>query len=611
MSTNNRENTGLTAANQYALAQQYETGDGVRLDVERAVYWYRKSAAHIDTDASTRSCNSFENGQAALCALGRLYEKGHGLPKDYKLAHACYLRATEHIYPSEQAQCSLGRFYRKGLGVKKDLEQARVWLYKVLKGTVHYHEAAAELRKLEKSALLQSEKFSRKPCVVTEMSAARRFSSSFSLRRFSAHLHAESAVANLKLADIGRLSLLAIRVDGWQQCSDGQQVSELQLMLLTTLKPRFTRLLALDDGRFLAICIDTDHHRAAWRAREAQELWQATLKKRLAEGKLASSSPWLAGGAVAGLCVGIATTDLSTTNTAERLLQKALDRLDQTSVLGADHIYPLDRPLDEYLAEIATLPMPTAQQIEQFCRLVMADHSWYKGFIMRGMYFSFFLNPELGPEGKSQSPLNRKNMLLSAEYVQRFGYLDYRFGMDVHREDENIPTTVQKHGTVRCYPYLSNQSNAHNLIWHRNQDVVEQIEGLDKGDDNATDISSHPDLDLIKLLLAKRATWQAALDEATAGWPQEKWHAAKMLLYYEKQGLPPDANAAEKVAEYHALLNEEELRRLRPEINRVDTAKAAERQAYDILNDSEASKIKATIEQMLVWLMQKKNQGRF
>ncbi len=598
MSTHQQKNTGLTASNQYALAQQYETGDGVAQDIERAVHWYRQSAAHIDTDTSASSCNSFENGQAALCALGRLYEKGHGLPQDYKLAHACYLRAAEHSYPSEQARCSLGRLYRKGLGVKKDLKQARAWLYKVLAGTVHYHEAAAELRKLEKSALRQSEKFSSKPCVATEISATRL--PSFSLRRFSAQLHAETAVANLKLADIGRLSLLAIGVDGCQQCSDNQQLNKLQRMLLAALKPRFARLAALGDGRFLAICIETDHHRATWLAREAQELWQAALKKNLSEVRLASKLPWLA----AGLRIGIATTDLSTTNTAEQLLQKALDRLDQASSPGADHIFPLARPLDEYLAEIATLPMPTAQQIEQFCHLVMADHGWYKGFILRGKEFNFFLNPELGPAGKSQSPLNRKNMLLSAEYVQRFGYLDYRFGLEMHREDDNIPTTVQKHGTVRCYPYLSNQSNAHNLIWHRNHDVVEQIKTLDKGSDKAIDISSHPDLDLIKFLLVRRSTWQSTLDEATAGWPQEKWHAANMLLYYEKQGLPPVAYAAEKMAEYHAQLNEEELRRLRPEINRVDTAKAAERQAYDILNNSEAAKIKATIEQMLVWLMQ-------
>ncbi|MFZ6643182.1 hypothetical protein ACO0LL_25910 [Undibacterium sp. TC4M20W] len=265
---------------------------------------------------------------------------------------------------------------------------------------------------------------------------------------------------------------------------------------------------------------------------------------------------------------------------------------------SADPIYRNIRPLDDYLAQIASLPMPSDEQIDQFCYYVMRDHSWYKGSILRGKNFIFFLNPELGPGTNGNIPLNRQDFLRSAGYLQMFGYLDYRFGLDSNMDADNIPAILQELGKVRCYPYLSNQSVAHNLIWYRNEDVVEALQGSGKEIEDV----SHPDIDLIRQLFARRAAWKSILDDESRAWAREKWHAAEMLIYYERKNQPLNEYTCDKIAEYKALLNEDELANLRPRIQRVTVAKAEERLAYDMLNRQEEAKIKATINKMLVWV---------
>ncbi|MFZ6781239.1 hypothetical protein ACO0LD_30760 [Undibacterium sp. Ji83W] len=265
---------------------------------------------------------------------------------------------------------------------------------------------------------------------------------------------------------------------------------------------------------------------------------------------------------------------------------------------GVNSTCPSARPFDEYLAQIASLPMPSAEQIEHFCRYVMGDHSWYKGLILRGQNFIFFLNPELGPGTNGEIPLNRQNFLRSIEYLKIFGYLDYRFGPDSHMDADNVPAILQEHGKVRCYPYLSDQSKAHDLIWHRNKDVAELV----KGDSKESKELSHPDLDLIRQLLVKRVAWQTIVDEVAQGWSREKWMAANMLDYYESKSSPLEDYMLKEKAEYQAQFSEDEWAILRQGWQRIATAKAEERGAYNILNDREKAKIKATIEKMLAWL---------
>ena len=61
-----------SAEAQYRLGGMYYTGQGVRLDNDRALEWYRKAAEQGNPDAQYR--------------LGRLYDKGLSVRQDYAKA---------------------------------------------------------------------------------------------------------------------------------------------------------------------------------------------------------------------------------------------------------------------------------------------------------------------------------------------------------------------------------------------------------------------------------------------------------------------------------------------------------------------------------------------
>ena len=68
-----------------------------------------------------------EQGNAdAQFMLGRMYDSGHGVPKDYAAAVAWWRRAANQ--GNTQAQVNLGYMYRLGQGVPQDDVQAHVWL---------------------------------------------------------------------------------------------------------------------------------------------------------------------------------------------------------------------------------------------------------------------------------------------------------------------------------------------------------------------------------------------------------------------------------------------------------------------------------------------------
>ena len=56
--------------------------------------------------------------------LGRNYESGKGVPRDYASALVWYKQSAEH--GNADAQTSLGKMYTCGNGVKKDLEEAAI-----------------------------------------------------------------------------------------------------------------------------------------------------------------------------------------------------------------------------------------------------------------------------------------------------------------------------------------------------------------------------------------------------------------------------------------------------------------------------------------------------
>lgn len=104
----------------YALGRMYYYGDGsVNSDKEEALEWLQKSAA--------------KNFAPAQNDLGRMYEKGEGVPIDIGKAYELFRKSAEKNYA--EAQFNLGWMYEFGdpfgdpLGiVKADAIQAVKWL---------------------------------------------------------------------------------------------------------------------------------------------------------------------------------------------------------------------------------------------------------------------------------------------------------------------------------------------------------------------------------------------------------------------------------------------------------------------------------------------------
>ena len=83
----------------------------------------------------------------AQFALGFMYERGEGVPKDSAQAVAWYRKSAEQ--GDDNAQFFLGRMYRDGIGVPKDLLISYMWLNLA---AAQGHEVANEMREmLEKS----------------------------------------------------------------------------------------------------------------------------------------------------------------------------------------------------------------------------------------------------------------------------------------------------------------------------------------------------------------------------------------------------------------------------------------------------------------------------
>jgi uncharacterized protein len=96
---------------QYNLGVMYEKGQGVPQDYKTAVKWYRLAA---------------EQGIAsAQYNLGLMYDKGRGVPQDYKTAVKWYRLAVKQGYA--RAQYNLGVMYELGQGVSHDYKTAVKW----------------------------------------------------------------------------------------------------------------------------------------------------------------------------------------------------------------------------------------------------------------------------------------------------------------------------------------------------------------------------------------------------------------------------------------------------------------------------------------------------
>ena len=74
-------------------------------------------------------CRSAEQGDArAQVRLGRLYERGRSVERDYAEAIKWYRKAAEQ--GESYAQFRLGEFYETGCGVEQDYTEAVKWYRK-------------------------------------------------------------------------------------------------------------------------------------------------------------------------------------------------------------------------------------------------------------------------------------------------------------------------------------------------------------------------------------------------------------------------------------------------------------------------------------------------
>jgi TIR domain/Sel1 repeat len=97
------------SATNYDLGRRYEKGEGVPQDYRKAAEFFQKAADRGNAEAQYN--------------LGWLYEHGNGVPQDYKKAAEFFQKAADR--GNARAQYHLGWLYEHGNGVPQDLEKAK------------------------------------------------------------------------------------------------------------------------------------------------------------------------------------------------------------------------------------------------------------------------------------------------------------------------------------------------------------------------------------------------------------------------------------------------------------------------------------------------------
>lgn len=129
------------------LGQRYEVGDGVDLDPDEAITWYRQAAAAGDPLGQYYLGEMYINGAikppqpqravqlfmrsaargnaAAHAALGRAYEKGFGVPQDYARASLFYALGAMQAYAQSAKESKVP--YETGRAYINDTPEAVRW----------------------------------------------------------------------------------------------------------------------------------------------------------------------------------------------------------------------------------------------------------------------------------------------------------------------------------------------------------------------------------------------------------------------------------------------------------------------------------------------------
>jgi hypothetical protein len=104
---------------QVSLAYSYHAGLGNQQDTEEAIVWYTKAAEENNTDAQFN--------------LANIYYKGVGVEQDCKKAFEWFKKAAELGF--EKAQHNLASLYNNGDCVDKDLKKSLYWFIKAAEQT--------------------------------------------------------------------------------------------------------------------------------------------------------------------------------------------------------------------------------------------------------------------------------------------------------------------------------------------------------------------------------------------------------------------------------------------------------------------------------------------
>ncbi len=185
---------------QFNIGVCYQIGKGVKPDMSKAVYWFKKSADQGDHYAKYYLGCCYENGggvkvdhekafalfneadqlgnDEALVKIGDCYEMGLGIPQDYQkaleyfilageagvgLAHyklgklfmkfEKYTEAADYFQRGSNSDCphsqfELGSLYKFGFGVEKDMTKAmELWKLSAKRGVKDAQKALAEALK--------------------------------------------------------------------------------------------------------------------------------------------------------------------------------------------------------------------------------------------------------------------------------------------------------------------------------------------------------------------------------------------------------------------------------------------------------------------------------
>ena len=100
---------------QFLLAQKYEKGDGISKNLDKAFYWYEKSAKQGFPPAQFETALFYDLGKA-------------GIKKDYVAATYWYGKAAEQDEMNSQYNLG-GLLWEGGLGLERNREKAMDWWF--------------------------------------------------------------------------------------------------------------------------------------------------------------------------------------------------------------------------------------------------------------------------------------------------------------------------------------------------------------------------------------------------------------------------------------------------------------------------------------------------